>query len=67
LILPDSNLVLSGFIPNPEEISLFELRLYLIPNYEDIKDDLLNSKTFSDIEEILSSHFLLWQVEKPII
>ena len=62
-----SNLVLSGLVPGPETDSLFDLKIYLVPDNEDLKNNILNSRSFSDIEEILSSHFLLWQMGKPII
>jgi len=57
------NLLISGFVPQED---LFRAKIYLVP--EDIVvNQLLPQESLVDIEKILQSYSLLWEIEKPII
>jgi len=57
------NLLISGFVP---ETDLFQAQIYLIPEDKTV-NDILSQESFTDIEDILQSYPLLWNVEKPVI
>jgi len=57
------NLMINGFVP---ETDLFQAKIYLIPEDETI-NELFSQESFANIENILQSYPLLWNVEKPVI
>ena len=57
------NLLISGFVP---ETDLFDAKIYLVPE-DKIVNDILSQESFTNIENILQSYPLLWNVEKPVI
>ena len=57
------NLMISGFVP---ETDLFEAKIYLVPEDETV-NNIFSQESFTDIEDILQSYPLLWNVEKPVI
>lgn len=57
------NLLISGFVPKTD---LFQAKIYFIPKDETV-NNLLSQESFTNIEDILQSYPLLWDVEKPII
>jgi len=57
------NLLISGFVPKTD---LFQAQIYLISEDETV-NDIFSQESFTNIEEILQSYHLLWDVEKPII
>lgn len=56
-------LLISGFVPKTD---IFQAKIYLILEDETV-DNLLSQESFSNIEDILQSCPLLWNVEKPVI
>ena len=63
--LPDEtlNLLITGFVPQTD---LFQAKIYLISEDKTV-NDIFSQESFTNIEEILQSYHLLWDVEKPII
>lgn len=57
------SLLITGFVP---ETDLFQAKIYLISEDETV-NDILSQESFTNIEEILQSYPLLWNVEKPVI
>ena len=57
------NLLISGFVP---ETDLFHAKIYFVPE-DEIVNDIFSQRSFTNIESILQSYALLWQVEKPVI
>ncbi len=57
------NLLISGFVPQAD---LFQAQIYFILEDATV-NDLLSQESFTNIEEILQSYPLLWNVEKPVI
>jgi len=57
------NLLISGFVPQTD---LFQAKIYFVPGDKTVNDPL-SQESFSDIENILQSYPLLWDVEKPVI
>jgi len=55
------NLIINGFVP---ETDLFEAKMYLVPEDKEV-DNIFSQESFSDIEEILQSYPILWNIEKP--
>ena len=56
------NLIINGFIPKTD---LLEARIYLVPEDASV-NDLLSQESFANIENILQSYSLLWNVEKLV-
>lgn len=57
------NLLISGFVPST---NLFQAGIYLIPEDKTV-NDIFSQASFTNIEDILQSYPLLWNVEKPVI
>lgn len=57
------NLLITGFVP---ETDLFQGKIYLISEDETV-NNILSQESFANIENILQSYRLLWNVEKPVI
>ena len=57
------NLLITGFVPKTD---LFQAQIYLISE-DEIVNNLLSEKSFTNIEEILQSYPILWNIEKPVI
>jgi hypothetical protein len=66
LPLKTTSLLISGFIPEALESDLFEAKIYLVSENEEVEDSSFK-ESFSNIEETLQSYPLLWEVKKPII
>jgi len=57
------NLLISGFVPKTD---LFQAQIYLILEDKTV-NDIFSQESLANIEEILQSYPLLWDVEKPVI
>ena len=57
------NLLISGFVP---ETNIFQAKIYFVPEDKAV-NNIFSQESFFNIEDILQSYPLLWDVEKPII
>ena len=57
------DLSVSGFVPKTD---LFQVKIYLIPE-DSVVNQLFSQESFANIENILQSYPILWNVEKPVI
>ena len=57
------NVLITGFVP---ETDLFQAEIYFVPEDETV-NNIFSQESFTDIEDILQSYPLLWDVEKPVI
>ena len=57
------NLLITGFVP---ETDLFQAQIYFIPE-DKIVNDFLSQESLANIEKILQSYPLLWNIEKPVM
>jgi len=58
-----ANLLISGFV---SQADLFEAKIYLVLE-DEIVNNLFSQGSFTDIENILQSYLLLWEIEKSVI
>ena len=57
------NLLITGFV---SETDLFQAKIYLVSEDKKV-NDILSQESLTNIEELLQSYPLLWNVEKPIM